>query len=289
MDQQQVQLLIHRRLPFDGTGSNSFTIRQSILHSSDWDEEATLQANFRESQAIQQQGLLYSSGSIDNLASKLRSEPMSSTQTNVAMPTTVTNYASVNITQYSTPISTELSKNCKKVKIEINNECSDNPSHVKHKTSEVPNERSDNPSHLRHKSSEVTNEYSDNPSHLKHKTGEVTNQPSTNNEKSQTALNQEEPENDTFISASVSGRKHYTKVNKILNSDHKAHTLQSPDNFPRSAYERMNRAKTLDKCLQIKLEDDSKCCRSHSFVEFVPNSPDHVKIDGKIWHTKSNE
>jgi hypothetical protein len=100
-----------------------------------------------------------------------------------------------------------------KVKIEINNECSDNPSHVKHKTSEVPNERSDNPSHLRHKSSEVTNEYSDNPSHLKHKTGEVTNQPSTNNEKSQTALNQEEPENVTFISASVSGRKHYTKVN----------------------------------------------------------------------------
>jgi len=250
---------------------------------------------------------------------------MSSTQTNVAMPTTVTNYASVNFTQYSTPISTELSKNCKKVKIEINNECSDNPSHLKHKSSEVTNERLDNPNHLKHKSSEVTNErlgnpnhlkhkttevtnerldnpnhlkhettevtneYSDNPSHLKHKTGEVTNQPSTNNEKSQTALNHEEPKNITFISASVSGRKHYTKVNKILNSDHKAHTLQSPDNFPRSAYERMNKAKTLNKCLQIKLEDDSKCCRSHSLVEFVPNSPDRVKIDGKIWHTKSNE
>jgi len=220
------------------------------------------------------------------------------------MPTTVTNCASVNFTQYSTPISTELSKNCKKVKTEINNECSDNPSHLKHKTSEVPNKRSDNPSHLRHKTSKVTNEhldnpshlkhgtaevtnkYSDNPSHLKHKTGEVTNQSSTNNEKSQTALNQEEPENVTLISVSVSERKHDTKVNKMLNSDHKAHTL---DNFPRSAH-MMNKVKVLNKCcLQIKSEDDSKCCRSHSLVEFIPNSADRVKIDGKIWHTKSNE
>lgn len=298
LGRQQVQSLIHRRLPFDGTGSNNFTIRHSILHSSDWDEEAELQTNV---QAIQQEGLLYCSESIKNLASNLRSEPMSSTQTNIVMPTAVTNYASVNFTQYSTPISTELSKICEKIKTEINNEYSDNPSPLSHKTSEVLNERLDNSSHLRHKTSEATNERLDNPSHLKHETAEVTNECSDNpshlkrttgivtnqnNEKSQTALNQEEPENVTLISVSVSGRKHDTNVNKMLNSYHKAHTL---DNFPRSAYERMNRAKALNKCLQIKFEDDSKYCRSHSLVEFVPNSPDHVTIDGKVWHTKSNE